>query len=118
MLLIRITSYNVCYTKLLRVAIVRGSPEIRDAEPVVWILVGLSAAPSVALWGRCAGRLGVITSYSIHYTKLYDDHRARSDRALGALRIAQLRLPAPVASLGAQQLGARQHGGAQGTRAA
>ena len=41
----RITSYNVCYTKLLRSQ-----------------LTGM--APKVAML--------VITSYSIHYTKLYD----------------------------------------------
>ena len=41
----RITSYNVCYTKLLR----------------------HSSWKSVTTWARC-----VITSYSIHYTKLYE----------------------------------------------
>ena len=46
----RITSYNVCYTKLLRVGLVAGG--YKDA------LLGFDRS--------------VITSYSIHYTKLYD----------------------------------------------
>ena len=44
---VRITSYNVCYTKLLR----RGY-----GRP-----------------GICSPSRNVITSYSIHYTKLYDE---------------------------------------------
>ena len=53
----RITSYNVCYTKLLR----RNHPN--------------SSSPS---WVRKFPKAGyndefVITSYSIHYTKLYEN---------------------------------------------
>ena len=52
----RITSYNVCYTKLLRVQ-------------------GAGVARAVAHENHVArddARALVITSYSIHYTKLYD----------------------------------------------
>ena len=52
----RITSYNVCYTKLLR-------NKWRDAG--YWLLPLLAVMG--AFWFR-----RVITSYSIHYTKLYD----------------------------------------------
>ena len=63
----RITSYNVCYTKLLR------KPELIDLNfgcPV----------KKIAGKGAGAGLLQnlpllieiVITSYSIHYTKLYE----------------------------------------------
>jgi len=38
--------------------IVRTTPAIRAVEPVVWLTVGLAAAPSVALWNRAAGRIG------------------------------------------------------------
>ena len=48
----RITSYNVCYTKLLR-----------------------GVAPDQHFLARGLSLLDVITSYSIHYTKLYDRRR-------------------------------------------
>lgn len=38
--------------------IVRNSPELRPMEPVVWLAVGVSAAPSVALWAATARRWG------------------------------------------------------------
>jgi len=60
-----LVGFGYVITATFLVAIVRGSPEIRDAEPVVWILVGLSAAPSVALWGRCAGRLGARAAFAL-----------------------------------------------------
>ena len=50
----RITSYNVCYTKLLRVHLVQI-----EEDPVFDLLDLLLCLP-------------VITSYSIHYTKLYE----------------------------------------------
>ena len=58
----RITSYNVCYTKLLRTpaeaaSVREASPKAPESqEAFLW---------KVALWS-------VITSYSIHYTTLYD----------------------------------------------
>ena len=58
---IRITSYNVCYTKLLRSLVA-----ILDADKEGF-LRSESAIMQVA--GRTAR---VITSYSIHYTKLYE----------------------------------------------
>ena len=49
----RITSYNVCYTKLLRVFNpIENKPVVVDNEEFI---------------SKC-----VITSYSIHYTKLYE----------------------------------------------
>ena len=54
--LFRITSYNVCYTKLLRV----GTDYVSSSRP----------NPCTACFAHCY----VITSYSIHYTKLYDYH--------------------------------------------
>ena len=65
---IRITSYNVCYTKLLR-------PEMR-AEYRRWGIRAVAGAPLLRD-GKAIGAimLSVITSYSIHYTKLYDHFR-------------------------------------------
>ena len=53
----RITSYNVCYTKLLRLD---AFAKVRN------LVVGAGDGRE-----HVAGNL-VITSYSIHYTKLYD----------------------------------------------
>ena len=61
--LLRITSYNVCYTKLLR-----------SMSTVVSLSGGALVANliSVILLISETLRQTVITSYSIHYTKLYD----------------------------------------------
>ena len=79
----RITSYNVCYTKLLRG---EGSPFREKPAPRAVRRVGVQAAlPHAPLarqerrggsrrMGPCPGAVfgSVITSYSIHYTKLYE----------------------------------------------
>ena len=61
----RITSYNVCYTKLLR-------------EGTYYFLLTIRGAQDISVPAYSANISGfiilrsVITSYSIHYTKLYD----------------------------------------------
>ena len=47
------------------VAQVRGSREIAHLEPYIWVLVGLGAAPSVALWGAIARRWGILNGFAI-----------------------------------------------------
>ncbi len=47
------------------VAIVRASPEMRSAEALVWLLVGLAATPSVALWSRLSAAIGTRPAYSV-----------------------------------------------------
>jgi len=44
--------------------IVRTTPAIRSIEPVVWLAVGLAAAPSVALWNRVAARIGADRAFA------------------------------------------------------
>jgi predicted MFS family arabinose efflux permease len=44
---------------------VRTTPEIRSIEPVIWLVVGLSAAPSVALWVWIGRRWGNERSFAI-----------------------------------------------------
>ncbi len=44
---------------------VRMSPEIRSIEPVIWLVVGLAAFPSVALWIWIGRRLGNDRSFAI-----------------------------------------------------
>ena len=82
----RITSYNVCYTKLLRQGNRARSCRLgRDSHRA-----GIDAKHSVL--GACQPGT-VITSYSIHYTKLYDrseeavrDGRRLAGRGFRALR--------------------------------
>ena len=46
-------------------AMVRSSPDISSVEPVVWLVVGLSAIPSVALWTWIGRRIGNHRSFAI-----------------------------------------------------
>jgi predicted MFS family arabinose efflux permease len=57
--------FGYVITATFLVAIVRGSAELRAAEAYVWLLVGLAAAPSVALWGAAAKRIGSGRAYAI-----------------------------------------------------
>ena len=60
----RITSYNVCYTKLLRIIIKHiQKPEVLHYDTACFIQRKLIYSHQL---------LSVITSYSIHYTKLYE----------------------------------------------
>ena len=61
---IRITSYNVCYTKLLRI---RGFGSYRVKKKNARQARNPKSGESVFVPEHY-----VITSYSIHYTKLYD----------------------------------------------
>ena len=63
----RITSYNVCYTKLLRGRRRRLLPRDCDRQQAQ------AAEHRDQVVGDIGG--GVITSYSIHYTKLYERPR-------------------------------------------
>ncbi len=45
--------------------IVRAAPALRPIEPVVWLVVGLAAAPSVALWAWIGRGLGNDRSFAI-----------------------------------------------------
>ena len=66
--LTRITSYNVCYTKLLR---------IMKRTKNTWCVMQTK---------EIREHLCVITSYSIHYTKLYEFVIAPTRRALSIAR--------------------------------
>jgi len=57
--------FGYVITATFIVAIVRGVPAIRALEPVIWIMYGLAAAPSVAIWTRVAGRLGVPAAFAL-----------------------------------------------------
>jgi len=56
--------FGYVITATFIVAIVRGSEAIRPLEPLIWLVVGLTAAPSVALWTWVGARIGVIRTFA------------------------------------------------------
>jgi predicted MFS family arabinose efflux permease len=52
-------------TATFLVAIVRSSPGTRRIEPAVWVIFGLSAVPSVALWSAIGRRLGTSGGFAL-----------------------------------------------------
>ena len=57
--------FGYVITATFLVAIVRTTPTIRVLEPVIWVVVGAAAAPSVMLWGQLGRRLGIPTAFAI-----------------------------------------------------
>jgi predicted MFS family arabinose efflux permease len=57
--------FGYIVTATFLVAIVRASPLISATEPVVWLVVGLTAAPSITLWAKAASRLGISRTFSL-----------------------------------------------------
>ena len=57
--------FGYIITATFLVAIVRGTPAIRALEPVIWVVFGLAAAPSVALWTRIATPLGIPGAFAV-----------------------------------------------------
>ncbi len=56
--------FGYVITATFLVAIVRATPPVRPLEPVIWIAVGLAAAPSVALWGALGRRFGLANAFA------------------------------------------------------
>lgn len=57
--------FGYVITATFIVAIVRGQPQAREAEPFVWLLVGLAAAPSTSAWTWAARRVGDLRAYAL-----------------------------------------------------
>jgi predicted MFS family arabinose efflux permease len=57
--------FGYVITATFLVAIVRGAPAIRVLEPLIWVVFGLAAVPSVALWTWIARLLGVRRSFAL-----------------------------------------------------
>ena len=57
--------FGYIITATFIVDMVRGTSALRPLEPYIWVLFGLSAAPSVALWGALARRWGVLTTFAV-----------------------------------------------------
>lgn len=56
--------FGYVITATFLIAIVRASDTLRPFEPVVWLLVGVAAAPSVGLWTRIGARIGAVRAFS------------------------------------------------------
>lgn len=57
--------FGYIITATFLVAIVRASPETQAMEPWAWLVVGLTAAPSVAIWTRIASRIGIAHGFAL-----------------------------------------------------
>ena len=56
--------FGYVITATFLVAIVRATPAIRPLEPVIWIMVGLAAAPSVMFWTFVGRRIGLSSAFA------------------------------------------------------
>jgi len=58
-------SASAIITATFLVAIVRATPAIQAQEPVIWIVFGIAAAPSVAFWTLLASRFGIQAAFAM-----------------------------------------------------
>ncbi len=57
--------FGYIITATFLVAIVRAAPQIAPLEPAIWLVVGLSGVPSVALWGWAGARIGILRAFAL-----------------------------------------------------
>ena len=57
--------FGYIITATFLVAIARGSDQVRPLEPLIWLVVGLTAAPSVALWTSVGEKIGVARAFAL-----------------------------------------------------
>jgi predicted MFS family arabinose efflux permease len=57
--------FGYVITATFIVDIVRGSAHARAAEPMIWLVLGLAAAPSVVGWVATSRRLGVLRAFAL-----------------------------------------------------
>ncbi len=57
--------FGYVITATFIVVIVRASPEMRTVEPLVWLVVGISAIPSVIIWSMIGRRFGLLRAFAI-----------------------------------------------------
>jgi predicted MFS family arabinose efflux permease len=57
--------FGYIITATFIVAIVRDGSHARAFEPIVWLVFGLTAAPSVAFWNWAAGRVGLASAFAL-----------------------------------------------------
>ena len=57
--------FGYIITATFIVVIVRGSPQAAAVEPIFWLVFGLSAIPSVALWVAAGRRFGIMQAFAV-----------------------------------------------------
>jgi len=57
--------FGYVITATFLVAIVRGADAIRPLEPLIWVVVGIAAAPSVAFWTSVARRIDIARAFAL-----------------------------------------------------
>ena len=57
--------FGYVITATFLVTIVRDNPALRSVEPLVWLVVGVTAAPSVVLWAALASRMGLSATFAL-----------------------------------------------------
>jgi predicted MFS family arabinose efflux permease len=56
--------FGYIITATFLVAIVRGSAQVCALDPLIWLVVGLTAAPSVARWTWVGAKIGIARSFA------------------------------------------------------
>src|SRR5207245_1876362 len=62
---VRFVGFGYIVAATFLVAIFRASPQVRALEAFVWLLVGLTAAPSVGVWTAVEGRVWISRSFAL-----------------------------------------------------
>jgi predicted MFS family arabinose efflux permease len=57
--------FGYIITATFIVVMVRSSREIAGLEPYIWVMFGLAAVPSVALWTWLGARWGILTAFAV-----------------------------------------------------
>jgi predicted MFS family arabinose efflux permease len=57
--------FGYIITATFLVTVVRASAQVRAFEPLVWLVVGLTAAPSVALWTWVGEKIGIARGFAL-----------------------------------------------------
>jgi predicted MFS family arabinose efflux permease len=60
-----LSAFGYVITATFIVALVRSSPQLQPLEASIWVVFGLAAAPSVALWMWVAGRIDVFRTFAV-----------------------------------------------------
>jgi MFS family permease len=60
-----LAAFGYVITATFLVALVRGSAQLRPLEASIWMVFGLAAAPSVALWMAVAARIDVFHTFAL-----------------------------------------------------